>query len=129
MGAQVIADLSIALSSFFVLRKPHSGYEKTRTVLKKVIFLTLGTCLAPTMFAVIRLLVVRRQEGLLYYLDSHGLVVWSHEVIPNLSLLSHAGERCACLSSPNPERRIGSNVLASILQLPARLAQLPQALP
>jgi hypothetical protein len=129
MGAQVIADLLIALASFFVLRKPHSGYENTRTVLKKVILLTLGTCLAPTMFAVIRLLVVRRQEGPLYYLDSHDLVVCSDKVIPNLSLLSHAGERCACIYFSNCERRRGSNVLASILQLPARLAQLPQALP
>jgi hypothetical protein len=58
MCAQITADLLIASMSFASLRAQRGGYEKTQTVLSKLTLYTMGTCLVPTVFAVIRLVLV-----------------------------------------------------------------------
>jgi hypothetical protein len=58
MAAQIVTDVLISVPSVIIIRKQRGGYEKTHTIMRKVLALTLGACLVPTVFAFVRLLVV-----------------------------------------------------------------------
>jgi hypothetical protein len=58
MSTQIAADLLIASTSFANLRAQRGGYEGTRSVLHKLTLYTMGTCLVPAVFAIVRLILV-----------------------------------------------------------------------
>jgi heme/copper-type cytochrome/quinol oxidase subunit 2 len=64
MGTQISADFTIAAASFYHLRKyrTRSNHKSTRKSINKLIFCTLGTCLVPTLFAIIRLILVKTAQ-------------------------------------------------------------------
>jgi Mn2+/Fe2+ NRAMP family transporter len=59
VSSQIVADFIIAVASFTALHK-HRGteYASTRTAINKLTYYTIGTCLAPTLFAILRLVLV-----------------------------------------------------------------------
>jgi hypothetical protein len=92
MAAQIVTDVLIALTSLVIFRTQRSEYERTRSVMNRVLSLTLGACLVPTMFAFVRLIVVSNAR-VARRLAERSRVGLTHTLFGNLTLLLDAVQR------------------------------------